>query len=195
MGTDQDDARREIAARAAAYIADSGLDYAAAKQRAARDLYGGRVPRGVLPDNDDVDEALREHLALFDDEHPQRVATMRAVALDLMRRLEHFHPLVTGAAWKGIAAAHAPLHLQLFADNPKEVEYWLLDQRVDYEFTSMTRFNGPGEVDALALLWRDQPVLLSLYDPLDLRGALRGGADAQRGDRAALAARCPAGES
>lgn len=189
MHDDQEGARREIAAHAARLIADGGLDYASAKQRAARDLFQGRAPRGAMPDNDAIDAALLEHLTLFDDDHPARVAALRALALDLMERLERFQPLVTGAAWKGIAAEHAPLHLQLFADNAKEVEYWLLDQRVDYEFTALPRFNGPGEVDALALLWDEQQVLLSLYDTDEQRGSLRGGEHAQRGTRDALAAR------
>ena len=76
-------ARREIAAMAAQMIADSALDYREAKRKAARDLFGDDVPRAVMPDNDEVDEALREHLDLFDAEpHAQRVAAMRAAALE-----------------------------------------------------------------------------------------------------------------
>jgi hypothetical protein len=118
------------------------------------------------------------------------VALMRRAALDLMARLDEFRPLVTGAVWKGIAAEHVPIHLQLFHDNAKEVEYWLLNRRVAFDVGTVPHFRGPGEVEALMLEWLDQPVLLSLYALDDLRGALRGGPDeAQRGDRLALAAR------
>ena len=103
--------RQEVAAIAARLIADTGLDYRSAKARAVRELFGSRAPRGAIPDNDEVDEALREHLELFDDEHPARVQRLRRVALDLMDKLEQFRPFVTGAAWKGIAAEHAPVHL------------------------------------------------------------------------------------
>ena len=42
----------------------------------------------------------------------------------------------------------------------------------------------------LALLWHDTPVMLSLYDPDDQRGALHEGSrGAQRGTRQALLAR------
>jgi hypothetical protein len=188
-----DDARREIAATAARFIADGGLDYGSAKSKAARELFGGRAPRGVMPDNDEIDEALREHLDLFDDGHAERVALMREAALDLMARLAEFHPLATGAVWKGVAAEHVPIHLQLFHDNAKEVAYWLLNQRIDFDVGTVAHFRGQGEVEALALEWRGQPVLLSLYLPDDLRGALRGGPElAQRGDRQALAARAQA---
>jgi hypothetical protein len=190
MGLPDEDARREIAATAARFIADGGLDYGSAKAKAARALFGGRAPRGAMPDNDEIDEALREHLDLFDDAHAERVALMRRAALDLMARLDEFRPLVTGAVWKGIAAEHVPIHLQLFHDNAKEVEYWLLNRRVAFDVGTVPHFRGPGEVEALMLEWLDQPVLLSLYALDDLRGALRGGPDeAQRGDRQALAAR------
>jgi hypothetical protein len=193
MRFSDEDARREIAATAARFIADGGLDYASAKSKAARALFGGRAPRGVMPDNDEIDDALREHLDLFDDAHTGRVALMRRTALDLMARLEEFHPLATGAVWKGVATEHVPIHLQLFHDNPKEVEYWLLNQRLAFDVGTVPHFRGQGEVEALVLEWRGQPVLLSLYQPDDLRGALRGGPDlAQRGDRHALAARMQA---
>ncbi len=186
-------ARREIAATAARFIADGGLDYASAKAKAARAVFGGRAPRGAMPDNDEIDEALREHLELFDEAHAGRVRQMRLAALDLMARLEAFRPLVTGAVWKGIAAEHVPIHLQLFHDNAKEVTYWLLNQRIAFDVGTVPHFRGQTEVEALMLEWLDQPVLLSLYGLDDLRGALRGGpADALRGDRVALAARLEA---
>ncbi|MEN9313953.1 MAG: hypothetical protein RIS35_346 [Pseudomonadota bacterium] len=182
--------RREVAELAARLIADSGLDYGNAKSRAIRQVCGARAPRGATPDNLEIDAALREHLDLFDDGHAARIARMRRIALDLMKRLADFHPLVTGAAWKGIAAEHAPVHLQLFHDNPKEVEYWLLDRRIDFEVGTTPHFRGQDEVEAIGFYWEDQPVMLTLYAPNDLRGALKGGADGpDRGNRIALLAR------
>lgn len=190
MGSAQESVRREIAALTARLIADSGLDYASAKAKAARQLFGGRAPRDVLPDNEEIDEALHEHLELFDVHHADRVRRMREVALDLMTRLEQFHPLVTGAAWKGIAAEHAPIHLQLFHDNGKEVAYWLLERHLDFEVGTMPHFRRPDEVEALGFPWKDQAVVLTLYGVDDLRGALRSASgEPERGDRAALAAR------
>ncbi len=195
MALADEGSRREVAALAARFIADGGLDYGSAKAKALRAVFAGRAPRGATPDNDEIDEALREHLELFDDGHRQRVARMRRTALELMERLAQFAPLATGAAWKGVAAEHAPVHLQLFCDNAKEVEYWLLDRRIDFEAGTIAGFRGGGDVEALSLQWRGQPVLLSLYRHDDLRGALRSGSGGpQRGDRAALAARLEDGE-
>ena len=185
-----DSLRLEIAAAAARLIADSGLDYGAAKLKAARQLLGGAsVPRGAMPDNDEIDHALREHFELFDPDHGERLARRRAVAQEWMTRLALFQPYLTGAVWKGICAEHAPIHLQLFHDNVKEVEMRLLDDRLRFEVATLPHFRDPREsVEALAFEWRGEPVLLSLYSVDDLRGALRRGPSgvAERGDLGAL---------
>ena len=190
MNDHPDSLRLEIAAAAARLIAESGLDYGAAKLKAARQLLGGApAPRGVMPDGEEVDEALREHLELFDPEHDERLARRRQVAIELMERLAEFHPYVTGAVWKGICAEHAPIHLQLFYDNAKEVEMRLLDQRLKFDVLTLPHFRDPHDsVEALAFEWRREPVLVSLYLADDLRGALRRGASgsAERGDLAAF---------
>ena len=192
-----DSLRLEIAAAAARLIADSGLDYGAAKLKAARQLLGGASPpRGALPDGDEIDQALREHLDLFDPDHGERLERRRQVAIEWMTRLAAFQPYLTGAVWKGICADHAPIHLQLFHDNPKEVEMRLLDDRLRFEVATLPHFRDPREpVEALAFEWRGEPVLLSLYAVDDLRGALRRGASgmAERGDLAALQQRMDGG--
>lgn len=180
--------RKEIAAAAARLIADAGLDYGSAKQRAAREVLGeGRVPRGALPDNEEVDIALQEHLNLFDDDHPARLARMREVALMLLEDLAAFSPLATGAVWKGIATEHAPIHLQLFHDNAKEVQFHLLNRQIEFDTVTMPHFRTGDEVEAYAFVWHDEAVLLSVYGHDDLRGALRpSNGITQRGDDRAL---------
>ena len=190
---DRHDVRREIAAAAARLIADTGIDYGSAKHKAAREVLGeGRAPRNAMPDNAQIDEALREHLALFDDEHPARLSRMRDVALTLLQRLSPFHPLATGAVWKGIATEHVPIHLQLFHDNVKEVQFFLIDQRVDFEGLTVPHFRGArhdDEVEAFAFEFMGEPVLLSVYPHDDLRGALLpSGGRKERGDLRALRA-------
>ncbi|MDH4052827.1 MAG: hypothetical protein OEU93_14730, partial [Rubrivivax sp.] len=59
------DLARQIAAAAAAMVVDEGMEYAAAKRKAARDL-GRRSPRQAdLPSNEQVEDAVREHIAVF----------------------------------------------------------------------------------------------------------------------------------
>jgi len=183
-----DPLRLELAAAAARLIADSGLDYVGAKKKALRQVLGDRpAPKRSIPDNDEIDTALREHLELFDADHAQRVARRRRTAAALMQRLRAFQPYLTGAVWKGVVTEHAPIHLQLFHDNPKDVEIELLNEGVDFEVSTVPHFRSGAEVEAIGFYLDDAPVLLSLYAHDDLRGALRGGpAGAERGDRQAL---------
>jgi hypothetical protein len=187
----------EIAARAAQMIADSGLDYGSAKRKAAADVWGmGNLPKDSLPSNEDIDAALLEHLTLFDDQHLARVQAFREVALELMSTLDQFQIYLTGPAWKGVCAEHAYVHLQAFHDNAKEVEYALLNLGIAYEAETAPHWRGDKDTEALALLYKKGkdkiPVLISLYDTNDLRGALKAkiriGEESipARGDRDAL---------
>lgn len=194
--TSPDTLRREIAATAARLIADGGLDYASAKRKAVKQLLGGGQAKASMPDNDEVDSALREHLELFDDDHADRVIRRRQAAVALMRRLAAFKPYLTGAVWKGIVAEHAPIHLQVFHDNSKEIGIALLDHQVRFETTTMAHLRDASEVETFAFYWQDEPVLLSLYARDDLRGALRpsGARGAERGNLRALRERIAQGE-
>lgn len=183
--------RAEIAAAAARLIADSALDYQSAKQKAARRAFGGKTPpAGLMPNNDEIDQALREHLDLFDPEHAVRVATYREAALLWLTRLADYHPHVCGGAWKGVVAPHTPLHIQCFTDDGKELEMLLLDAGVNYDVVEVAHFSARLP-DVPALVFHDRhdvPIMISVYQHDDLRGALKRGANAppERGDLGAL---------
>ncbi|MBN9461349.1 MAG: hypothetical protein J0H00_08995 [Burkholderiales bacterium] len=191
MNDSSDPLRLEIAAAAARLVADGGLDYAEAKKKAARQVLGdGPVPKRALPDNEAIDAALREHLELFDPDHGPRVSRRRQAAAALMLRLADFQPYLTGAVWKGIVAEHAPIHLQLFHDNAKEIEIRLLNEGVDFDVATTSHFRGGADVEAITFYLGEAPVLLTLYTHDELRGALKAGASGpERGDRRALLAR------
>ena len=187
----------EIAAAAARLVVDEGLDYGAAKRRAGEQL--GVPARARLPDNDLLEAAVREHLAIFHaDTQPRELAALRRLALDWMERLAPFRPYVAGAVWQGTATRQSDIYLQLFCDDPKSAELALIDQGLRYEAGETIGLHGE-PVQALSLLCRcpelglDDAVVLHLliYDHDDLRGALKARPDgrAPRGDRAALARR------
>ncbi len=194
MNENTDPLRLEIAAAAARLLADGATDYASAKRKAAQRVLGERsAPKGSMPDNEEVDAALLEHLELFDAGHAERVLRRRRTAAELMQRLEEYQPYLTGAVWKGIVTEHAPIHLQLFHDNTKDVQIDLRNSGVDFDVGSMPHFRGGPDVEAITFWMADAPVLLSLYRHDDLRGALKGGrnsdAGPERGDRRALLGR------
>ncbi len=177
---------------AARLVAEEGLDYRSARAKAVKRTVGERtIARGSVPDDEELETALLEYLELFDPEHRERLHRRRKVALEWMSELQAFQPYATGAVWRGIAAEHAPVHLQLFHDNPKDVEIDLLNRGVRFEVLTLPSLHDRNaEVEALSFFWRGEPVLLSLHDSRDVRGALkrdaRGRAD--RGDRQALEA-------
>ena len=165
---------REIAAAAAIFIADHGLDYGQAKRKAFEQVLGtGNKARDAMPDNGLIDDALFEHLELFDANHSARVRRMRAVALNVMRELASFEPMLTGAVWKGIVADHVPIHIQTFSDNPKEVGFALLNLGIDYDPVELPHFKDGGTTEGMTMHWQNEPIMISLYDLIDQRGALK----------------------
>jgi hypothetical protein len=145
-----------IAQTAAAIVADEGLGYAMAKQMALKRLHlSAKTP---LPDNIEVEEALREHIALFhaDGQH-QRVRVWRATALHWMQRLDAFHPYLFGAVWRGLVTRSTAVHVQLFPDDGKSVEIELLNQHVPFEIGQAPGLSGRG-VDVLQVWHRSEAV-------------------------------------
>jgi hypothetical protein len=181
----------EIAAAAAALVVEQGLEYAAAKRRAARDLRG----RPELPSNEEVEDAVREHLAIFcADTQPAELHALRAVARQWMQRLADFRPHLAGAAWRGTATRHSAVHIDLYCDDPKAAEIALINAGVDYDAASAARPGG-GEPASVLTVASFSPALgetvtvhLSLHDLDEQRGALKPDARGRswRGDLAAL---------
>jgi hypothetical protein len=122
----------KIACAAAALIVDEGQDYGSAKRRAVQNL--GLPPRTPLPNNDVVEAAVREHIALFcADTQPAELRALRELALKWMQRLQAFEPLLAGAVWHGTATRLSDVYLQVFSDDPKAVELALINAGVDYQ--------------------------------------------------------------
>ncbi|HSV34621.1 MAG TPA: hypothetical protein VLI46_03645 [Ramlibacter sp.] len=189
-----DSVKSEIAATAARLVVEEGLEWGPAKRRAVRQL--GLNARTALPDNDVLEEAVREYIELFcADTQPAELAALRRLALTWMERLSQFRPYLCGAVWHGTATRLSDIYIQLFCDDPKSAEMALIENRVDYEARTVAGFHG-GAVEALSLssLCRElgEPigVHLLIHDHDDVRGALRPDARGRtpRGDLAAVRA-------
>jgi hypothetical protein len=176
--------REEIAIAAARLIAEEGLDYSSAKRKAARQVVGqARAAGEWLPDNDQIEEEIREYQALFQaDSQPAVLRRLREFALDWMKRLAAFNPYLTGAVLNGTAGEHSDIYLQVFCDNPKEVAIYLLNANVQYDVSETRHFGGRGTIETLSFLFRGAPeegpigMHIALYDIDDLRGAVRADA-------------------
>lgn len=182
----------EIAQTAAALVVDEGLEYGPAKRRALKQL--GLPARTALPDNDRVEEAVRDHLALFcADTQPAQLQALRRLALLWMERLAPFRPYLGGAVWHGTATRLSEIYLQLFCDDSKSAEIALIDRGIDYDAQTVQGLHGQ-PVEALSIgcpsaaLDGIVGLHLLIYDLDDLRGALRADACGRtpRGDTAAV---------
>ena|SRR5687768_4114443 len=181
--------RARIAAAAARLMAEDGIDdFALAKRKAARQL--GATDAQALPANDEIEAELNAYRALYEpQEHAERIAELRGIALDAMRALECFSPYLTGPVLKGTAGPYAGVELQLFPESPKDVEIYLLDRNISYATQEGRRFSGDRAhaVSVLTLEWQGAPLKLSVFDPRDERIALKTSQAGKVMDRAGIA--------
>lgn len=184
----------EIAAAAARLVVEEGLEYAGAKRKALRVLGHHGMRQAALPGNEQVEDQVREYLALFcADTQPAELLALRQLALQWMVRLVEFRPHLSGAVWRGTATRLSAIHLDLYCDDSKSAEIALINQGVDYDVGSRPTARG-GEIDMLSIgarcaeLGETVTLFLSILDHDDLRGALKPDARGRtwRGDTAAL---------
>lgn len=188
----------EIAAAAARLVVDEGMEYAQAKRKALRSLVRSASRSTQLPSNEEVEEQVREHIALFcADTQPAELLALRRLALVWMQRLAEFRPHLAGAVWRGTATRLSAIHLDLYCDDTKSAELALINHGVDYDVASRPGPRG-AEVDLLSIASRcpglgETPgetvtLFLTVLDHDDLRGALKPDAQGRswRGDAAAL---------
>ena len=167
--------RRRLAYIAARMMAEDGVaDYGAAKMKAARQE--GLADANLLPDNQEIEEALREYQGLYQsEEQPARLRRLREVAVRVMRELEVFRPVLVGSVLSGTAGQHSDVNLQLFTDDPKALAMFLLNKRYRFEEGSkrLRRGGGYEEVPQFTLEIEDVEVTVTMLDPGDERSAPR----------------------
>ncbi|MBD8724528.1 hypothetical protein IFT43_14285 [Oxalobacteraceae sp. CFBP 13708] len=186
--------RAEIALVAARMVAQDGADIDTARRKAARQVLGVNQPvPNMVPDDIQVEDEVRKYLALFGGpDHSERLAQLRATALQVMEALADFNPYITGPVLQGTAGEHDDIHLQLFADSAKEVQIYLLNRNVNIEISETPHFKGGrhAPVETVSFPWMKETVHAQLFEYQDLRGALKPRADGrpQRLDAAGLRA-------
>jgi hypothetical protein len=168
----------EIAAAAARWVVEEGLEYGPAKRRALKAL-GLENRRPAWPDNDQVEAEVRRYLALFCAEtQPAELQALRRLAAHWMERLAEFRPHLSGAVWRGTATRLNDIHLQLYCDDSKSAEIALINLGIDYEVGASRNARGD-TVDVLSIqahsaeLGEAIGVHLTILDHDDLRGALK----------------------
>jgi hypothetical protein len=185
-----------LAAAAAALVVDDGMEYAAAKRKAARERERHGERAGPLPSNEQLEAAVREHIAIFHaDTQPAELQALRELALQWLDRLAPLRPHLAGAAWRGTATRRSALHVDLYCDDPKTAEIELLNRGLPFDVDLIQERPGEPPRSVLTLAapcpaLGGDPVTLHLWvrDLDEQRGALKPDAQGRswRGDAAAL---------
>lgn len=186
----RNDARSRIAHLAARLMAEDGIeDYALAKRKAARQA--GIADARELPTNEEVDLALKDYQQIYHpEEHRSRLRELREKALRAMRELARFNPYLTGSVLTGNAGKYADINLQLFTDNVKAVELYLIDHGIPYRAAQCRLYFGeePRTVPVYTLEQEGTEIELTVLSVHDLRVPLRTSLEGRAIERAKLSA-------
>lgn len=135
--------RQRMAYEAARIMVEQGLsDFERARRKAAQRT--GVVDRRSWPSNEAIQEALMAQSRLFGGEARERKLThLRGEALKAMRAFASFSPRLVGSVLTGSGQEQLGIQLFLFAENPEDVVFALLDQQIPWhERERAFRFSG-----------------------------------------------------
>ena len=114
-------------------MAEEGIyDPAMALRKAAARL---RIDtKGNLPSTEEIEFALDQHHRLYRaDVQEEHIGALRKLALEAMRFLAEFSPLLVGGVWEGSAGKFSPIVLHLFPNTPEDVVRKLLNAGIPFE--------------------------------------------------------------
>ncbi|MET0067018.1 MAG: hypothetical protein ABW076_11805 [Candidatus Thiodiazotropha sp.] len=124
--------QRRIAYEAARILTELRSDNISYACRKAAAKFGVTRPQ-LMPTHQEVDEALREQQYLLRGEaQTDALWALRQSALDAMRTLQPFQPLLAGPVLEGTADINSHVELHLFADTPEEVLFALSDLHIPW---------------------------------------------------------------
>ena len=186
----RNDTRSRIAHLAARLMAEDGIeDYSLAKRKAARQA--GLPDTRELPGNEEIDAALQLYQALYHPgEHRDRLRMLREKAVQAMRELAQFQPYLTGSVLNGNAGKYADINLQLYTDNGKGVELYLIERGIPYR-AAQTRLYPGGEPCVVPVYTVDDEgvaIEITVLSTRELRVPVRTSPDGKPMERAKLAA-------
>jgi hypothetical protein len=160
-------AQLEWAQRCAALIIESGLtDWQLARKKAA---YALDAPAGrSAPSDAEIITAIEEYHALYQPlEHAEQLAAQREEALSWMVFFEDYSPKLTGAVAEGWAHAESDIRIEIFVDDEKSIEIFLINADVTYSMAENTCGAIQYRIDDA-----DWPLLLTIIGP-SARGRAR----------------------
>ena len=124
------------------------------------------------------------------DEHRERLRELRGIAVRAMRELAQFNPYLTGSVLNGNAGKYADINLQLFTDNVKTVELYLIDHGIAYN-TAQNRLYAGSELRTAPVYTISDDgaeIEITVLTMRELRGPLKTSLEGKNIERAKLQA-------
>lgn len=125
--------RRQLAYEAARIMREQGLlEPERARRKAAQRL--NITNKRCWPDNAAIQEALESECRLFEPEAQQQVTSrLREQALAAMKTFSDFEPRLVGHSVSGTASLEQGVRVHLFADDPREILFRLIDKGIPWQ--------------------------------------------------------------
>ena len=158
--------KKHIASMAAEIIIEEGVsDYLYAKKKAAKYLNYNSYQ--ILPSNNEIDEAIRDYQATFPSNNVAEFIFYQDIAIKIMSELEPFNPLITGTLQEGRVTNNQKILINLFTDNFKEIEYFLLSN--NYQFKTKDPKRLDNFLIKYILFYENIETELTVFDILEPR--------------------------
>lgn len=188
-GANRNDERRRIAHLAARIMVEDGVeDYALAKKKAARQA--GVADTRHLPGNDEIDDALKSYRQTFHaSDQRDRLQELREKAVRAMQELAQFNPYLCGSVLSGNAGKYADINLQLFTDDAKSVELFLIGRGIEYKPGQISLYRGESRITVPLFTMNDEgtDIEITVLSPGDARVPLRTSLAGKAIERAKIA--------
>lgn len=127
--------RAELSDIAARIMMESGLDWSRARMKAAKRI-GVTLAEASQIAETEIRAALQAHQSLYCPDTADQLRELREAALQAMRLLEDFEPLLIGDVAEGTITEHSPIELMVSVDSEKDLEHRLLNVGVGYSAQS-----------------------------------------------------------
>tara|TARA_A100001015_G_C14872533_1_gene664992 strand:- start:494 stop:1072 length:579 start_codon:yes stop_codon:yes gene_type:complete len=145
-------------------IVEEGFNYSEAKQKAGSMLRPNKRQKTKLnnfPTNLEIEKSVKEYLQIFYREDlNKRVYFLREMAINLMRELKAFGPILIGELSRDIATEYTILRICVFSDSSKEVLMHFLEIDVNTEVLQLKHPFYSKWVEALGCQWEGHEVIV-----------------------------------
>ena len=145
-------------------IVEEGFNFSEAKKKAGSMLRPYKRQKNKLdnfPTNIEIEKSVKKYLQMFYwEDLNNRVRFLREIAINLMKELKAFGPILIGELSRDIATEYTILRICVFSDSSKEVLIHFLEIDVNTNVLQLKHPFHRSRVEALAFQWGGHEVIV-----------------------------------